>query len=113
MAKDIQDVTPVTESPIQPAVQQAPPTVDSAQEVEQNAYVPTYKIKPEFKQAVLTCIGDRPFNEIAGLIQAINVETMDHTTLTQVINAMGQFPFQRVEKFMQTINTYVEQVIED
>lgn len=101
--KDIQDVTPVTETP----------KVDATQVVEQNAYVPTYRIKPEFKQAVLQCIGDRPFNEIAGLIQAINVETMDHTTLTQIINAMGQFPFVRVEKFMQAINTYVEQIIED
>jgi hypothetical protein len=106
MAKDIQDVTPVTEPTPQPAV-------NATQTIEQNAYVPTYKIKPEFKQAVLQCIGDRPFNEIAGLIQAINVETMDHTTLTQIINAMGQFPFIRVEKFMQSINQYVEQVIED
>lgn len=87
--------------------------VNPSQSVEQNAYVPTYKIKPEFKQAVLQCIGDRPFNEIAGLIQAINVETMDHTTLTQVINAIGQFPFVRVEKFMASINNYVEQVIEE
>lgn len=87
--------------------------INSAQPVEQNAYVPTYKIKPEFKSAVLQCIGDRPFNEIAGLIQAINVETMDHTTLTQVINAIGQFPFVRVEKFMASINNYVEQVIEE
>jgi hypothetical protein len=101
-AKEIQDVTPVEE-----------PKVDATQVVEQNAYVPTYKIKPEFKQAVLQCIGDRPFNEIAGLVQAINVETMDHTTLTQIINAMGQFPFVRVEKFMASINTLVEQIIED
>jgi hypothetical protein len=106
MAKDIQDIQDVT-----PVAEQ--PKVDATQVVEQNAYVPTYKIKPEFKQAVLQCIGDRPFNEIAGLIQAINVETMDHTTLTQVINAMGQFPFIRVEKFMQSINTYVEQIIEE
>ncbi|MFA5154042.1 MAG: hypothetical protein WC554_15940 [Clostridia bacterium] len=106
MAKDIQDVTPVTEPTPQPKV-------DPTQKVEQNAYVPTYKIKPDFKAAVLQCIGDRPFNEIAGLIQAINVETMDHTTLTQVINAMGQFPFTRVEKFMASINSYVEQVLEE
>jgi hypothetical protein len=89
------------------------PAVDATQQVEQNAYVPTYKIKPEFKQAILQCIGDRPFNEIAGLIQAVNVDTMDHTTLTQIINAMGQFPFVRVEKFMASINQYVEQVIDD
>ena len=116
MAKEIQDVKPVvgstTQAPVQaPDPAQAP--VDASQEVEQNAYVPTYKIKPEFKAAVLQCIGDRPFNEIAGLIQAINVETMDHTTLTQVINAIGQFPFTKVEEFMQTINQYVEQVIDD
>ena len=87
--------------------------VDSAQKIEQDAYVPTYKVKPEFKQAVLQAIGDRPFNEIAGLINAINVPTMDHNTLTQVINVIGQFPFVRVEKLLENINTYVEQVITD
>jgi hypothetical protein len=90
-----------------------PPAVDQNQAVETNAYVPTYKIKPEFKRAVLECIGDQPFNAIAGLIQAINVETMDHQTLTQIINAMGQFPYTRVEKFMASINMFVEQNIED
>jgi len=87
--------------------------VDSAQKIEQNAYVPTYKVKPEFKQAVLQSIGDRPFNEIAGLINAINVPTMDHNTLTQVINVIGQFPYVRVEKLLENINNFVEQVIED
>ena len=87
--------------------------VDAAQVVEQNAYVPTYKIKPEFKQAILQAIGDRPFNEIAGLVNAINVEVLDHNTLTQIINALGNFPYVRVEKLMQSINTFVEQVIED
>jgi len=87
--------------------------VDSAQEIEQDAYVPTYKVKPEFRQAVLQAIGDRPFNEIAGLINAISVPTMDHNVLTQVINVLGQFPFVRVEKLLENINNYVEQVIED
>ena len=64
------------------------PQVDATQEVEVDAYVPTYTVKPEFKQAVLQAIGDRPFNEIAGLINAINVPTMDHNTLTQVINVI-------------------------
>jgi len=87
--------------------------VDATQVVEQDAYVPTYKVKPEFKQAVLQAIGDRPFNEIAGLINAINVEKMDHNTLTQVINVIGQFPYVRVEKLLQNVNSFVEQVIED
>ena len=88
-------------------------TVDPSQQVEQDAYVPTYKVKPEFKQAVLQAIGDRPFNEIAGLINAIDVETMDHNTLTQVINVIGQFPYVRVEKLLANVNSFVEQVIED
>jgi hypothetical protein len=88
------------------------PTVDPNQKVETNAYVPTYKIKPDFKKALLQSIGDRPFNEIAGLIQAIDVEVMDHQTLTQIVNAIGQFPFVRVETLMKSINNYVEQVIE-
>jgi hypothetical protein len=87
--------------------------VDSAQKVETNAYVPTYKILPTFKKALLQSIGDRPFNEIAGLIQAIDVEVMDHQTLTQVVNAIGQFPFVRVENLMKSISSHVQQVIED
>jgi len=90
-----------------------PQKVDATQKVETNAYVPTYKIKPEFKKAVIQAIGDRPFNEIAGLINAINVEVMDHQTLTQIVNAIGQFPFVRVEGLMKNIPNYVQQVIED
>jgi hypothetical protein len=89
-----------------------PPKVDSTQKVETNAYVPTYKIKPEFKQALLKSIGDRPFNEIAALINAIDVPVMDHQTLTQVVNAIGQFPYVRVEGLMKNISNLVEQVIE-
>ena len=87
--------------------------VDPGQAIEQDAYVPTYKVKPELKQAVLQAIGDRPFNEIAGLINAIDVEVMDHQTLTQVVNGIGQFPFIKVEGLMKNINNFVEQVIEE
>jgi len=89
------------------------PAVDATQKVETNAYVPTYKIKPEFKKALLQSIGDRPFNEIAGLINAIDVEIMDHQTLTQIINAIGQFPFVKVEGLMKNVGNLVEQVISD
>lgn len=85
--------------------------MDSNQKVEQDAYVPTYKVKPEFKQAVTQAIGDRPFNEIAGLINALKVDVMDHNTLDQVIKVLGQFPFIRVEKLLSNINEYVEQVV--
>jgi len=87
--------------------------VDATQKVETNAYVPTYRVKPEFKKALLGAIGDLPFNQIAGLIQAIDVEIIDHQTLTQIINAVGQFPFIRVENLMKNINTLVEQEISD
>jgi len=87
------------------------PKVDASQVVEQDAYVPTYNVRPEFKQAVLQAIGDRPFNEIAGLVNAIDVKTMDHNTLTQVINMIGQFPYTRVEKLLKNVNSFVEQVI--
>lgn len=89
------------------------PKVDSTQKVETNAYVPTYKIKPDFRKALMQAIGDRPFNEIAGLIQAIDVEVMDHQTLTQIVNAIGQFPFVRVENLMKNIPNLIEQVLED
>ncbi len=83
------------------------------QPVEQAAYVPTYKVKPQFKEAILKSIGDAPFNQIAGIMNAINVETMDHNTLTQVINVLGNFPYVKVAELLSTVNNYVEQVIED
>lgn len=92
-------------------VQKEVPSVDSTQKVEQDAYVPTYKVKPEFKQALLQAIGDQPFNNIAGLINAINVEVMDHNTLDQVIKVIGQFPYVRVEKILTNINSFVEQIV--
>jgi hypothetical protein len=96
------------ENPNAPAVT----PIDPTQKIEQNAYIPTYKIKPDFKKALLQAIGDRPFNEIAGLIQAIDVEVMDHQTLTQIVNAIGQFPFIKVEQLMKNINNYIEQNLE-
>jgi hypothetical protein len=91
--------------------EQAAPQVDANQKVEQDAYVPTYKVKPDFKQAVLKAIGDRPFNEIAGLINAINVDVIDHNTLDQVIKVLGQFPYVRIEPLITNINSFVEQII--
>jgi len=100
------DTNPTPNQPTSPAV-------DQTQKIETNAYVPTYRIKPDFKKAILQAIGDRPFNEIAGLIQAIDVEVMDHQTLTQIVSAIGQFPFVRVENLMKNINNFVEQQIID
>jgi len=91
----------------------SPASVDATQKVETNAYVPTYKIKPDFKKALLQAIGDRPFNEIAGLINAIDVEVIDHQTLTQIVNAIGQFPYTKVETLMKNVGNYVQQVISD
>jgi hypothetical protein len=93
--------------------QAAAPKVDPNQKVETDAYVPTYKVKPELKQAVLKAVGKYPFNQIAGIMNAINVEVMDHNTLTQVINVLGNFPYQDVAGLLTTINDYVEQVVED
>ena len=94
-----------------------PPTevksIDPTQKIETKAYVPTYKIKPELKQAVLKAVGDRPFNEIAGLMNAIDVEVMDHQTLSQIVNALGQFPYIRVEKIIKNIQNFVTAVVED
>ena len=91
----------------------ATPKVDATQKIETNAYVPTYKVKPEFKQAILQAIGDLPFNQIAGLINAIDVDVVDHQTLNQIVNGIGQFPFIRVEKIMKNIGAYVTQNVED
>ena len=94
-------------------VEQAAPVVDPNQVVETDAYVPTYKVKPELKAAVMKAIGKYPFNQIAQIMQAINVEVMDHNTLTQVINVLGNFPYQDVAPLLGSVNDYVEQVVED
>lgn len=101
----------VKEAPV--AQVQDPGAVDPTQQVETDAYVPTYKVKPELKQAVLQAVGKYPFNQIAGIMNAINVEVMDHNTLTQVINVLGNFPYQDVAGLLTTINDFVEQVVED
>ena len=106
----------VKEAPVVAPTQEAPatpPVVDPAQQVETNAYVPTYKVKPEFKDAVLKAIGRHPFNQIAGIINAINVEVMDHNALTQVINVLGNFPYTEVAGILTNVNAFVEQVVEE
>jgi hypothetical protein len=96
-----------------PQVEAQAPQVDPNQKVETDAYVPTYKVRPEFKTAVLKAIGKYPFNQIASIMNAINVEVMDHNTLTQVINVLGNFPYQDVAPLLSTVNDYVEQIVED
>jgi hypothetical protein len=93
--------TPVT----QPLVET--PKVDAAQKIETNAYVPTYRVRPELKQALLKAIGDLPFNQIAGLVNAIDVDIIDHNTLNQIVNAIGQFPYMRVESILKNIGNYL------
>jgi hypothetical protein len=89
------------------------PKVDPNQQIEQNAYVPQYRVKNEFKDAILKAIGNYPFNQIAGIMNAINVEVMDHNSLTQVINVLGNFPYVQVASLLTNISTFVEQIIEE
>lgn len=95
------------------AQSQGQPQMDPNQNVETNAYVPTYKVDPKLKDDVLGAIGDRPFNEIAQLINAINVKEMDHNTLQKVVNALGSFSYNKVAKIITNINSYVEPKVED
>jgi hypothetical protein len=97
---------------VEVAVQPVGTPVEPTQPVETNAYVPTYRIKPELKTAVLKVIGKYPFNQIAGIMNAINVEVMDHTTLTQIINVLGQFPYQDVHILLSSVNDYITQVVD-
>jgi hypothetical protein len=89
------------------------PKVDATQAVETKAYVPTYRLKPEFKTAVLKAIGQYPFNQIAGVMNAIQVDVVDHNTFQQIVNVLGNFPYQQVAGILQNINSYVEQCLED
>jgi hypothetical protein len=95
-----------------PAVETAKP-VDSTQPVETNAYVPTYRLKPEFKSAVMAAIGKYPFNQIVGVMNAINVEVVDHNSFQQIVNVLGQFPYEQIAGILQNIGNYVEQILED
>jgi hypothetical protein len=99
--------------PVQDPPAEQPVTVDPNQAVETDAYVPTYNVRPELKQAVLKAIGKYPFNQIATIMNAINATVMDHNTLTQIINVLGNFPYQDVSGLLGNINDYVEQVIGD
>ena len=90
-----------------------PQAVDPNQKVETNAYVPRYKVKPEFKDSVLKAIGRHPVNQIAQIMNAINVEVIDHNTLTQIINVLGQFPYIEIASILTNINSFVEQIIDD
>jgi hypothetical protein len=103
----------MSEKTVAEGAKTATPKVDPNQAVETNAYVPTYKVKTELKQAVLKALGKYPFNQIAGIMNAINVEVMDHNTLTQVVNVLGNFPYQDVAGLISTINDYVEQIVEE
>ena len=87
---------------------QNPGAVNPAQKIEQEAYVPTYRIKPEFQKAVLGAIGKFPFNQIQAIMAAVNVEKMDHNQLTQIMNAIGSMPYENVAGFMATVNQYIE-----
>jgi acetaldehyde dehydrogenase (acetylating) len=97
----------------QTAVEKAAPAVDATQVIETDAYVPTYRLKPEFKVAVMKAIGQYPFNQITGIMNAIQVEVVDHNTFQQIVNVLGNFPYEKVAGVLQNINAYVEQVIED
>jgi ribosomal protein L13E len=87
--------------------------VDPNQKIETAPYVPTYRLKPEFKAAILKAIGQYPFNQIAGIMNAIQVDVVDHNTFQQIVNVLGNFPYQVVAGILQNINQYVEQIVEE
>ena len=103
-------------APIVPIVSKAPikaPVVDAAQEIETAAYVPKYDVKPEFQQAVLKAVGDAPFNQIAGIMQAIQVEEVDHNQLQQILGALGNFPYIKIAPILQNVGNYIVQKMDD
>ena len=89
------------------------PVVDAAQEIETAAYVPKYDVKPEFQQAVLKAVGDAPFNQIAGIMQAIQVEEVDHNQLQQILGALGNFPYIKIAPILQNVSNYIVQKMDD
>ena len=97
--------------------QQQPPItheqVNSNQAIETQAYTNVYKVKPEFKDAVLKALGRHSFNEIAQLMQAINVETIDHNALNNLLGVLGRFPYIEIAPVLTNVNNFIEQVVED
>jgi hypothetical protein len=93
--------------------QESAPKVDSKQEIETKAYVPKYLIKPEFQQAVLKAVGDAPFNQIAGIMQAINITEVDHNQLQQILGALGNFPYIKIAPVLQNVSNFIEQKLEE
>ena len=87
--------------------------IETAPEVKTASYGQSFKVKPSFKAELLKAIGDYPFNNIAGIINAINVTTIDEHTLNQVMQAIGQFPYVKVEALISNINAYIEPIIEE
>lgn len=83
------------------------------QTIETKAYAPQYRIKPAFREAILKSIGDRPFNEIGPIMQAINVDVIDHNTLNQILQALGHFPYIKIAPVLTSIHTLVEQIIDE
>jgi len=108
----MKEAEPVSDVPVDVEKDAPVEAASQAPEIETAAYVPQYKILPTFKSAVLTALKDRPYNEVANLFAAINVPTMDHNTLQSIINYIGNFPFEKVEKLLASINLYVEQIQE-
>ena len=85
----------------------APGQIDAGQQLQTESYVPTYTIKPEFQKAVLAAIGKYPFNQIQQVMTAVKVNKMDHNQLTQIMNALGGFPYQDIAGLMETVNNYL------
>ena len=107
----MEENTQPTEAQLIPEATPTTPAVDPTQKVETNAYVPTYRLKPEFKAAIMKAIGQYPFNQIVGIMNAISVDVVDHNTFQQIVNVLGNFPYQVVAGILQNINQYVEQIV--
>lgn len=106
--------TPQNQKPVEvKVVKEGAPLVDATQPVETDAYVPTYKVRPELKPSVLKAIGKYPFNQIASIMNAVNVEVMDHNSLNQVINVLGNFPYQDVAGLIAAMPDLIELIVED
>jgi hypothetical protein len=43
-------------------------------------------------------------------MQAIKVDTMDHNTLTQIMNAIGAFPYENVAGVLTNVNNFIEMI---
>ena len=77
-------------------------------ETESFDIVPVYKLNPKLKKDLLRVLGNYPYNSIAGLMFALDVEEVDYETLQKILNSLGALPYVLVQDVLLHMERYLE-----